>query len=71
MIPYAPKGGEQVRGNPIITLRLERATINALRKCADMHEMTVSDLIRKLIDEQLKRDGITPTVETIDGQISM
>jgi len=38
---------------------------------AGKHGLTVSDLLRQLIDEQLTRDGITANSEPLPGQISM
>ena len=59
------------RGRPIITLRLDAGHIAALKMAANKHGMTVSDLIRQLIDEQLTRDGIPATSEPLPGQMSM
>lgn len=59
------------RGRPIITLRLDAATIAALKISASQHGQTVSDLLRQLIADQLQRDGITVTSEPLPGQISM
>lgn len=59
------------RGRPIITLRLDAARITALKMAASKHGLTVSDLIRQLIDEQLSRDGIPTTSEPLPGQISV
>ena len=56
------------RGRPIITLRMEPATISALKICARRHGLTVSDLIRQLIDNQLERDGISRATTPIPGQ---
>jgi len=59
------------RGRPIITLRLDAARIAALKMAANKHGLTVSDLIRQLIDEQLTRDGIPATSDPLPGQVSM
>ena len=59
------------RGRPIITLRLDAGRIAALKMAADRHGLTVSDLLRQLIDEQLTRDGIPVTSEPLPGQLSM
>lgn len=59
------------RGRPIITLRLDAGRIAALKMAASKHGLTVSDLIRQLIDEQLIRDGIPTTSEPLPGQISV
>lgn len=59
------------RGRPIITLRLEPGKIAALKICAQQRGLTVSDLIRWLIDDQLQRDGISTTSAPLDGQMSM
>lgn len=59
------------RGRPIITLRLDAGRIAALKMAANKHGLTVSDLIRQLIDEQLSRDGIPISSEPLPGQISM
>ena len=59
------------RGRPIITLRLDAGRIAALKMAADRHGVTVSDLIRQLIDDQLSRDGISPTSKPLEGQLSI
>ena len=59
------------RGRPIITLRLDAGRIAALKICARGHGLTVSDLIRQLIDKQLKEDGITASTEQLPGQLTM
>ena len=59
------------RGRPIITLRLDAGRIAALKMAASKHGLTVSDLLRELIDEQLRRDGITANSGPIPGQLSM
>ena len=59
------------RGRPIITLRLDAGRITALKMAANKHGLTVSDLLRELIDEQLARDGIPATSEPLPGQMSM
>ena len=55
----------------MIALRLDPAIIAALKISARRHGLTVSDLIRQLIDEQLKADGIPATSKPLEGQISM
>ena len=59
------------RGRPIIALRLDASRIAALKMAASKHGLTVSDLLRQLIDDQLNRDGIQTTSEPLPGQISM
>ncbi len=59
------------RGRPIITLRLDAGRIAALKMAANRHGLTVSDLLRQLIDDQLKQDGISVTSEPLPGQLSM
>ncbi|MBQ3478873.1 MAG: hypothetical protein IJH25_11970 [Clostridia bacterium] len=59
------------KGRPIITLRLDAARIAALKMAANRHGLTVSDLLRQLIDEQLSKDGIPTTSEPLPGQMSM
>ena len=59
------------RGRPIITLRLGPEIIAALKIAASRHGLTVSDLVRQLIDDQLRRDGISTTGKPIDGQMTM
>ena len=59
------------RGRPIITLRLDVGRIAALKMAADRHGVTVSDLLRQLIDDQLSRDGISPASKPLEGQMSI
>ena len=60
-----------MRGNPIVTLRLPAEIINALKICASKHGLTVSDLLRQLIHDQLCRDHIYTRETPIDGQLTM
>jgi len=62
---------KKYRGRPIITLRLDAARIAALKMAANKHGLTVSDLIRQLIDDQLKQDGISVTSEPLPGQVGI
>ncbi len=55
----------------MIALRLDAPTITALKISARRHGLTVSDLLRQLIHDQLKVDGISTTGKPIEGQISM
>lgn len=55
----------------MIALRLDAPTIAALKISARRHGLTVSDLLRQLIHDQLKADGISAANKPIDGQISM
>ena len=59
------------RGRPIITLRLDAGRIAALKMAASKHGVTVSDLLRKLIDDQLSRDGIAANSGPLPGQMSI
>lgn len=56
------------RGSPLIALRLPKETIAALKISARRHGLTVSDLLRQLIDEQLKQDGIQVNATPLPGQ---
>ena len=59
------------RGRPILTLRLGSEIIAALKISANRHGLTVSDLLRQLIADQLRNDGISTAYKPIDGQMSM
>ena len=56
------------RGRPIITLRVGPEIIAGLKISARRHNLTVSDLIRQLIDDQLSRDGISTAPRPLPGQ---
>lgn len=56
------------RGRPILTMRLGPEIIAALKISARRHGLTVSDLIRQLIDDQLTRDGISTAPRPLPGQ---
>lgn len=45
--------------------------IVALKMAADKHGLTISDLLRQLIEDQLKRDGISVTSGPLPGQMTM
>ena len=60
-----------MRGNPIITLRLPASVIAALKISASKHGITVSELLRELIHDQLREDNILTRDTPIDGQLSM
>lgn len=55
----------------MIAIRLPPEVIAGLKISARQHGMSVSDLVRILISEQLDRDGIRVSDKPIDGQISM
>lgn len=59
------------RGRPLIALRLAPETIAGLKICARKHGLTVSDLIRELIDQKLTQEGIRTTDKPLEGQISI
>ena len=61
----------KTRGRPMIALRLDPWEISALKISASRHGKTVSDLLRDLIAQQLREDGITAQPKPIEGQISM
>lgn len=57
-------------GNPVVTLRLPRQMINAAKICARRHDTSLSELMRRLLEDQLDQDGInwqTPS-KPIPGQ---
>ena len=60
-----------MKGKPIITLRLSASIIAALKISASRHGITVSDLLRQLIDDQLRKDKIDTREPPIDGQLTM
>lgn len=45
--------------------------IAALKMAASKHGVTVSDLLRKLIEDQLSRDGIAANSDALPGQLSI
>ena len=55
----------------MIAIRLPQEVIAGLKISARQHGMTVSDLLRALISEQLARDGISIAEKPIEGQMSM
>ena len=58
------------RGRPILTLRLPRWQIAALRLKAQENETDVSTLLRDLIDGYLRHVGMSEaSTEILDGQI--
>lgn len=62
----------RVYGDPVVTMRLPREMIAAVKMAAARHNMTMSELIRESIADQLERDGIIwQTVETMPGQMSL
>ena len=56
------------KGSPMIALRLPKETIAALKISARRHGVTVSDLLRQIIDDLLKRDGIHVNTTPLPGQ---
>ena len=61
-------------GDPVVCVRLPKPMISAARLAAKQHDTTLSGLVRSLLDDQLKQDGIawsrssepTPGQQTID-----
>lgn len=59
------------RGTPIISIRLPRETITALRKISKDTNVSVSDLIRQQIDAYIASQDIHVTPEQLPGQMSI
>ena len=57
-------------GDPVLTLRMPRAVINALKIEAAKQGCTVSDILRELAEEELTSKGYRFTDETLEGQQS-
>ena len=45
-------------GDPVVTLRLPKGMITAARIAAKRHDTTFSGLVRQLLDDQLRQDGL-------------
>ena len=59
-------------GDPTMTIRLPRPMIAAAKRCARLHNTNVSELLRRLLAEQLDTDGIDwQTVKPTPGQTSL
>ena len=60
------------RGNPVYTVRLTRQEITALKTLASNQGVTTSDILRRLLADELKRNGISlQDDEPIEGQIRL
>ena len=57
-------------GDPVVTLRLPRQMVAAAKIAAKRHDTTLSGLMRRLLVDQLRQDGITwqDAAESIPGQ---
>lgn len=57
-------------GDPVVTLRLPRQMVAAAKIAAKRHGTTLSGLMRRLLVDQLQKDGITwqDAAEPIPGQ---
>lgn len=57
-------------GRPKLTVRMDRAEIDALLDHAHQNGTTYGDIVRKLVHDYMDANGITPKEKPIDGQIS-
>ena len=58
------------KGRPTIALRLDKWQIAGLKLIARRNGLTVSDLIREMIDSLLLVNGIGASSEELPGQIT-
>lgn len=58
------------RGRPHLSIRMERAEIEALNEYAHQHGTTYADIVRELLHGFMDENGIKPAEKPIDGQIS-
>lgn len=56
-------------GDPVFTVRLPAPLKTALKKLASDEGRTTSDILRSLVEEELKRKGYRLTDEPIEGQM--
>lgn len=56
-------------GDPVFTVRLPSPYKKALKQLASDEGRTTSDILRSLIEEELKRKGYRLTDEPIEGQM--
>jgi hypothetical protein len=59
------------RGNPVYTVRLTRQEIAGLKMLADRQGLSTSDILRGLLRDELKRNGISTQEEPIEGQVRL
>ena len=59
------------RGRPAITIRMPRHIIDGLQDMASKQGLTVSDVIRALVEEELKCFGYSVTEPPLEGQMSI
>lgn len=57
-------------GDPVLTLRIPKESLAALKLLAARESTSVSGILRALIDQRLKESGITPAPVPVDGQIT-
>lgn len=59
-------------GDPTIALRMPGQMIAAAKRCARLHNTTFSELVRRLLADQLDADGIDwQTIKPTPGQTSI
>lgn len=59
------------KGKPLVALRLSPEMIAGLKICARKHGVTVSDLLRELIEKRLNTEGIRVADKPLEGQLSI
>lgn len=57
-------------GRPKLTVRMDRAEIDALLEYAHQNGTTYGNIVRKLVHDFMDEHGIVPRERPIDGQIS-
>lgn len=54
-------------GDPVLTLRMPRTMRTGIRKLAAQRNTTVSAILRKIIDQELRAAGITTPGQPTEG----
>lgn len=59
------------RGNPVYTVRLTRQEIAGLKMLAERQGSSTSEILRDLLRDELKRNGISLQDEPLEGQVRL
>ena len=59
------------RGRPTMNVRMPQYIIDTMHEMAKDRGTTVSDIVRALIEDELKRNGYPITPKPIEGQVKL
>lgn len=58
-------------GQPVLSLRLPAEDINGLKQLATDRQQTVTGILKEMIEDLLRQEGVRTAPKQLDGQITI